>query len=145
MQQAIQAGADELDVVINIAAVKNGSWDYVENELKLLSSLTKQSAKVLKIIFETCYLEKEEIVRLAELCATHQVDFVKTSTGFGTGGASVEDVALMKKTVAGKCKVKASGGIRSWADTKAMLEAGADRIGASAGLAIMEAFKSTDK
>jgi deoxyribose-phosphate aldolase len=145
LQQAIQAGADELDVVINIAAVKNGSWDYVENELKLLSRLTKQSGKILKIIFETCYLEKEEIVHLAELCATHGVDFVKTSTGFGTGGAKVEDVEVMKRTVAGKCKVKASGGIRSWEDARAMLEAGADRLGASAGLAIMEAFKTKDK
>jgi len=143
MQQAIQAGADELDVVINIAAIKNGSWEYIENELNLLSKLSNQSGKILKIIFETCYLDDNEIVKLAELCASVGIDFVKTSTGFGTGGATLEHVELMKRTVDGKCKVKASGGIRNWADTKAMIEAGADRIGASAGVSIVEAFKKS--
>jgi len=140
LQQAIKAGADELDVVINVAAVKNGSWDYLENELSLLAKLSSQSNKILKIIFETCYLEDDEIVKLAKLCAATGVDFVKTSTGFGTGGATIHHVELMKKAVDGKCKVKASGGIRSWEDAKAMINAGADRLGASAGLSIIEAF-----
>jgi deoxyribose-phosphate aldolase len=144
LQQAIHAGADELDVVINLAAVKNGSWDYIENEVDLLVKLTKQSGKLLKIIFETCYLEDAEIVRLAEICAQKGVDFVKTSTGFGTDGATVEHVGLMNKTVGGKCRVKASGGIRNWEDARTMIEAGADRIGASAGVSIVEAFRNSN-
>ena len=142
LQQAIGAGADELDVVINVAAVKNGSWDYLENELSLLAKLTKQSNKTLKIIFETCYLSDEEIYKLAELCAYCGVHYVKTSTGFGSGGASVHHIELMKKAVEGKCKIKASGGIRTWEDAKKMIDAGADRIGASAGISILDEFKS---
>ena len=142
LQQAIEAGADELDVVINVAAIKNGSWSYIENEISLLSRLSKQSGKILKIIFETCYLEDEEIRQLAEICAVNEVDFVKTSTGFGTGGATVEHVKLMSLSVEGKCKVKASGGIRSWEDAKAMIDAGAERLGASAGIAILDGFNN---
>jgi deoxyribose-phosphate aldolase len=138
LQQAIESGADELDVVINIAAIKNGSWEYVENEVGLLSKLTSKAGKILKIIFETCYLTDEEIIKLAQICAAHNVDFVKTSTGFGTGGATVHHVALMHKIVAGKCKVKASGGIRTWEDMNEMIEAGAERIGASAGVTIIK-------
>lgn len=140
LQQAIQAGADELDVVVNIAAVKNGRWEYVENELNLLVKLTRQSKKLLKVIFETCYLDRDEITRLAEICVKTGVDFVKTSTGFGTGGATVEDVKLMKEVVKDNCRVKASGGIRNFEDAMAMIEAGADRIGASAGVSILQAF-----
>ena len=142
LQQAIESGADELDVVINIAAIKNGSWDYVENEVGLLAKLTRKAGKILKIIFETCYLDDEEIVKLAQICAAHSVDFVKTSTGFGTGGATVHHVALMHKTVAGKCKVKASGGIRTLEDMNKMIEAGAERIGASAGVSILKSAGS---
>lgn len=140
LQQAIQAGADELDVVINVAAIKNASWEYIENELNLLVKLTRQSGKLLKIIFETCYLVDDEIIRLARLCADTGVDYVKTSTGFGTAGATAHHVKLMKKSVDGKCKVKASGGIRTWEDTREMIAAGADRIGASAGVSIMKEF-----
>ena len=142
LQQAIQAGAEELDVVINVAAIKNGSWDYIENELMLLSRLTKQSNKLLKIIFETCYLSDDEITRLATLCAKTGVDYVKTSTGFGTGGAQLHHIELMKRAVNGKCRIKASGGIRTWEEARAMIDAGVHRIGASAGVEILRACEN---
>ena len=138
IQQAIQSGADELDVVINLAAVKNASWDYLENELTLMVKLTRQSGKLLKVIFETCYLTDDEILTLARYCAATGVDFVKTSTGFGTGGAERHHIELMKQGVEGKCRIKASGGIRTWDDAKKMIDAGVHRIGASAGVSILE-------
>mgnify|MGYP001097226187 CR=1 FL=1 len=138
---AISHKADEIDVVINVAAIKNGDWDYVKNELVELRMVCSQNDKILKIIFETCYLENKEIAKLAQLCAETGVDFVKTSTGFGAGGARVEHLELMRENVKGKCKIKASGGIRTLEDAKKMIDAGADRIGASAGVAIVEALR----
>lgn len=140
VKDSIDNGADELDVVINVAAVKNGEWDYLNTELGKLTAACHGSEKILKIIFETCYLSDEEVEKLAVLCAENQVDFVKTSTGFGTAGATVHHIGLMKKGVAGKCKIKASGGIRTWKDAEQMIKAGVHRIGASASIRILEEF-----
>lgn len=128
-KQAIADGADEIDVVINIGRAKSGDFDYVKNELAKIKRAAKNH--VVKAILETCYLDENEIVKLCKMCVKAKVDFVKTSTGFGTGGATVEHVALMHKTVAGKCKVKASGGIRTRETAAQMINNGADRIGCS--------------
>ena len=134
-EAAVKAGADEIDMVINIGAVKDGDDAAVLSDIK---AVRKASAgKVLKVILETCLLTKEEIVHACELCVEAGADYVKTSTGFSTGGATVEDVALMKKTVDTRAKVKASGGIRTPEDAKAMLDAGADRIGAGNGVILL--------
>jgi len=138
--QAVRNGAREVDMVINIGAVKDGRWDYVREDIASVCRACHPAAQV-KVILENCLLEREEIVRACETAAEAGADFVKTSTGFSTGGARVEDVALMKKTVGGRVKVKAAGGIRTTADARAMIEAGADRIGASAGIAIVEGDK----
>ncbi|HAQ39014.1 MAG TPA: deoxyribose-phosphate aldolase, partial [Saprospirales bacterium] len=140
VNEAIAKGADELDVVINVAAIKNAEWDYLDAELNDLSVACHKSGKILKIIFETCYLSDEEVEKLAVLCAKNQVDYVKTSTGFGTAGATVHHIGLMKKGVAGKCKIKASGGIRTWKDAEQMIKAGVHRIGASSSIQILEEF-----
>lgn len=129
-------GADEIDVVVNIGKVKSHDYDYVQKELKGLRFSAKD--KCLKVILETCLLTDDEIVKVCELCAEEKIDYVKTSTGFSTGGANVETVKLMKDTVKDKCKIKASGGIRTHEDAKKMIQAGADRIGTSAGIAILK-------
>jgi len=132
---AVEEGADEIDMVINIGALKDGNYDLVEKDIKAV--VDASSDALVKVIFETCLLTKEEIVKAAELSVAAGADFVKTSTGFSTGGATVEDVALMKKTVGDQAKVKASGGVRDYAGAMAVIEAGAERIGASAGVAIV--------
>lgn len=142
MKEAISLGAEEIDVVINIAAIKNGKWQYIDNELKKLADACHNAGKILKIIFETCYLSDQEVEKLAALCAKNRVDFVKTSTGFGTAGATVHHIDLMKKGIAGQCKIKASGGIRTWEDAERMIRAGVHRIGASASVGIMKEFLS---
>jgi deoxyribose-phosphate aldolase len=135
-ERAVMDGAQEVDMVINIGALKGGSINLVEKDI---SEVVRAShGAVVKVIIETCFLtdeEKEAACRLAQKAGAH---FVKTSTGFGTAGATVEDVALMRKTVGESMGVKASGGIRSLADVLALVEAGASRIGASSGVAIME-------
>lgn len=135
-QQAIKDGADEVDMVINVGKLKDKEYDFVENEIRLVKEAIGD--KTLKVIIETCLLTDEEIVKACELSVKAKADFVKTSTGFSTGGAKVEDVKLMKKTVGDKCKVKASGGIRTLKDLLAMIEAGADRIGASKAVEFLE-------
>jgi deoxyribose-phosphate aldolase len=135
-RQAITDGADEIDMVINVGALKDKDFDFVENDIKAV--VNAASGKIVKVIIETCLLEKSEIVEVCEIAKKAGAHFVKTSTGFAGGGASPEDVALMKKTVGGELQVKASGGIKSLADAEKMIEAGADRIGASAGVAIMK-------
>ena len=133
---AIAKGADEVDVVLNVAEMKNKNYDYILNEL---TEIVKASDGVLvKLILETCYLTKEEIVKACELATKAGIDYVKTSTGFGTGGATVEDVKLMKESISENMKVKASGGIRTKEDFLKMIEAGASRIGTSNGVQIME-------
>ena len=139
-QSSITDGADEIDYVVNIAAVKNRDWAFVRNEMERITSACHRLGAGCKVIFENCYLTKEEIVKLAEIARDVRPDFIKTSTGFGTGGATVEDVRLMKQTVGNMVKVKAAGGIRDWAACKAMIGAGAERIGASAGKQILDEF-----
>jgi deoxyribose-phosphate aldolase len=136
---AVADGADEVDVVANLTALKSGRWDDVADELRRVRAACPE--RVLKVIFETCYLDRDEIRRLCDLCCDAGVDFVKTSTGFGPYGARAEDVALMHRAVAGRARVKAAGGIRTFADVRAMAEAGAARIGTSSSVAIMQDFR----
>lgn len=131
---AIEDGADEVDMVINIGAAKEGDWAVVSKDIKAVREATE--GHVLKVIIETCLLTDEEKVRACQEAVACGADFVKTSTGFSTGGAKVEDVALMKRTVGDDALVKASGGIRDLATAKAMVEAGASRLGCSSGVAI---------
>ena len=140
---AILQGADEVDMVINVGAMKNNQTDIVENDIFSVVNSARKTGKtqnkniIVKVILETCYLTKDEI-KNACLCAKNAgADFVKTSTGFGTGGATVEDVALMKKTVGETMEVKASGGIRDYETAIKMIEAGATRLGTSSGISIV--------
>lgn len=137
--EAIKQGADEIDMVINLGLMKAQQWQAVEQDIAEV--LTACQGKTLKVILETCLLSKEEIVKACEICKKLGVAFVKTSTGFNKGGATVEDVALMKQTVGDAVEVKASGGIRDTATALAMLEAGATRLGVSAGVAIVQGEK----
>ena len=135
-RNAVHNGADEVDMVINIGFLKSGMYDEVLEDIQAVRKATE--GKTLKVIIETCLLSDDEKRKACELSETAGADFVKTSTGFSTGGATVADVALMKSVVGDRLKVKASGGIRDYETAKAMIEAGASRIGASAGLRIVE-------
>ncbi|WP_053372857.1 deoxyribose-phosphate aldolase [Paenibacillus sp. FJAT-27812] len=139
---AIANGATEVDMVINISALKDGNDALVEKDIKAVVDTAAGKALV-KVIIEASLLTDEEKVRASQLSAKAGADFVKTSTGFSTGGATAEDVALMRKTVGDKLGVKASGGIRSLEDMEKMIAAGASRIGASSGVKIMEGEQST--
>ena len=136
---AIANGADEVDMVINVGAMKAGDTKLVYNDIKAVRDAS--AGKLLKVIIETCYLTDEEKVKACELSKKAGADFVKTSTGFGTGGATAEDVALMRKTVGPDMGVKASGGIRDAEAAAAMVKAGANRLGCSAGVAIAQSEK----
>lgn len=140
-QDAIANGATEVDMVINIGALKEGNNELVEKDIKAVVDAAKGKALV-KVIIETCLLTDEEKIRVCTLAVKAGTDFVKTSTGFSTGGATVEDVALMRNTVGKDIGVKASGGVRSLADMKNAIAAGATRIGASSGVKIMEGQES---
>lgn len=135
-EQAINAGADEIDMVINIAALKNGELDTVLNDICAVKAATNGRA-LLKVIIESCLLNDEQKVIACELSKQAGAEFVKTSTGFSTGGATVADIALMRKTVGPDIGVKASGGVRDFETAKNMIDAGATRIGASASVAIV--------
>ncbi|MCD7820112.1 MAG: deoxyribose-phosphate aldolase [Lachnospiraceae bacterium] len=141
-QHAIEQGADEIDYVINIGKAKEGNWAYIREEMKSIVSICREKSILSKVIFENCYLTKDEIIHLAQIAKEVRPDFIKTSTGFGTGGATAEDVKLMKSIVGEDVKVKAAGGIRSWTACKAMLEAGAERIGTSSSIRILEEFQA---
>ena len=130
-REAVEEGADEIDMVINVSQLKAGNDEYVYQEIKDIRNACK--GKILKVILETCLLTDEEIVRASELSVKAGADFVKTSTGFSTGGATVHAVSLMRQTVGDRCGVKASGGVRTYEDLVKMVEAGANRIGTSAG------------
>ncbi|BBE32048.1 deoxyribose-phosphate aldolase [Tepiditoga spiralis] len=132
---ALDDGADEFDMVINIGMLKAKKYDYVFEDIK--SVVDEADGKTVKVIIETCYLTKEEKIAACVLSKLAGATFVKTSTGFGTGGATPEDVALMKFVVGNDLKVKASGGVRSFEDAKKVIAAGAERIGASAGIKII--------
>jgi deoxyribose-phosphate aldolase len=138
---AIENGARELDMVLNIGALKSGDVDTVRGDISAVRHAAAPPA-VLKVIIETCLLTDAEKIRACEIAGEAGVDFVKTSTGFSTGGATVEDVALMRKTVGPDIGVKASGGIRDFETAVAMIAAGANRIGAGAGVEIIKAAKN---
>lgn len=142
-KQAIEDGADEIDMVINIGELKAGNFDAVEADIKALKDVCKD--KTLKVIIETCLLSDEEKITACELSLKAGADFVKTSTGFSTSGAKVEDVRLMRETVGDKAGVKASGGIHSYEEAINLVKAGASRIGASAGIKIVEGEKAALK
>ena len=133
---AVEDGAEEIDMVINIGAVKDGKYDFVEEDICKVVEACGNA--VVKVILETCLLTREEIVESCRCAVKAGADFVKTSTGFSTGGATVENVRLMRETVGNSAQVKASGGIRTYEQAKAMLEAGADRIGAGNGVLLLE-------
>ena len=135
--EACRMGASEIDMVIGVGALKEGRDEYVSDDIAAVVSVASEYDAIVKVILETCYLTPDEIVRACELACQAGAAFVKTSTGFGTGGATAEDVALMKKTVDGRALVKASGGIRDTAAALRMIEAGADRLGTSASVAIL--------
>lgn len=141
--QSIQAGASEIDMVINVGLIKSGLWQEVKQDIACV--LEACGDVLLKVILETCLLTKEEIIKACEICRELNVGFVKTSTGFNKGGATIEDVALMRKIVGDKIGVKASGGVRDTATALAMIKAGATRIGASAGIAIVSGLKATNE
>lgn len=136
-KKAIEDGADEIDMVLNIAALKNEEYSYVESDIKAVVDACSEKA-LLKVIIETCLLTDEQKIKACELAKKAGADYVKTSTGFSTGGATVEDVALMRKTVGKEMGVKASGGVRDIAKAKEVIEAGATRIGASSSVKIVK-------
>ena len=135
-KEAIENGASEIDMVINVAKLKDGEFDYVENEIRLIKEAIGDN--VLKVIIETCYLTDEEKVKACELSLVAKADFVKTSTGFGTGGATYEDVKLMKSVVGDNAKVKASGGVRDKETAQKYVDLGAERLGTSSGIEIVK-------
>ncbi len=137
--EAVQRGATVLDMVLNISRLKSADHDYVRTDIAEV--VTSTMGVEHKVILETCYLTHEEKRTACHLVVEAGADYVKTSTGFGAAGATVEDVRLLKETVAGRVKVKASGGIRDWKTTLAMLEAGADRVGTSASLKIIDEWR----
>lgn len=142
-RDAIEKGATEIDTVINVRALQKGQLDIVKKEIEDMVSICKPAGVICKVILETCYLtdaEKETVCRIAKEAG---VDFVKTSTGFGTAGATVEDVALMRRVVGPEIGVKAAGGIRDLETALAMIKAGATRIGTSSGVSIVEAYKAS--
>lgn len=142
-KQAVENGAQEVDMVINIGALKDKEYDVVKEDIKAVVEAAKGKALV-KVIIETCLLTDEEKVKACEIAKEAGADFVKTSTGFSTGGATVEDIELMRKTVGKDMGVKASGGVRTREFAEAVIEAGANRIGASSSIAIVEGTKASD-
>lgn len=141
-EKAIADGADEIDYVINIGELKMGHDDYIRKEMETIVEICRKHQVLSKVIFENCYLTKEEIKRAALIAKEVKPDFIKTSTGFGTSGATVEDVRLMKETVGADVKVKAAGGIRDWETCRQMIDAGAERIGTSNSIKICEEFEN---
>ena len=144
-KQAIEDGADEIDYVINIGRLKEKDYDYIEREMTEIVKACREKNILSKVIFENCYLTDDEKIKVSEIAAKVKPDFIKTSTGFGTGGATLEDVKLMKSIVKDGVKVKAAGGIRDLDTFLAMVEAGAERIGTSAGIEIMNEYDKRNK
>ena len=136
IKRAIEMGADELDVVVHIAAVKNKDWSFVKNDIESITRACHMKGKVIKVILETALMDQEELVKLCEICNESEVDYVKTSTG-RVAGASTEIIALLRKELSPKIKIKASGGIRTREQAQRMVDAGAERIGTSAGPEIL--------
>ncbi|CAL2085128.1 Deoxyribose-phosphate aldolase [Tenacibaculum sp. 190524A05c] len=134
-KDCIKNGASEIDMVINVGKLLEGDFDYVENEIRLIKEGIGEN--LLKVIFENCYLNKEQIQKVSELALNAGADFIKTSTGFGTGGATFEDVQLMKDIVKDKVQIKAAGGIRDITTAKKYIEMGVTRLGTSSGVALV--------
>lgn len=139
---AIKDGCQEFDYVLNVGKVKEHDYAYIEEEMSQMVATARKANICCKVIFETCYLTEDEIIEVAKIASKVKPDFVKTSTGFGTAGAKVEHVKLMKQYAGNDVQVKAAGGIRTWEDAKAMIEAGATRLGTSAGIKIIEDMKA---
>ena len=135
-KDAIANGADEIDMVMNIGALKDKNYDLVRDDVKAV--VEAANGTLVKVILETCLLTEDEIKKACELCVEAKADYVKTSTGFSTRGATIEDVQIMKAAVQGKAKVKAAGGVRTHEDMVKIVEAGADRIGTSAGCSLVK-------
>ena len=135
-KDAIANGADEIDMVMNIGALKDKNYDLVRNDVKAV--VEAANGTLVKVILETCLLTEDEIKKACELCVEAKADYVKTSTGFSTRGATIEDVQIMKAAVQGKAKVKAAGGVRTHEDMVKIVEAGADRIVTSAGCSLVD-------
>ncbi|MEC6747388.1 deoxyribose-phosphate aldolase [Marinilactibacillus sp. XAAS-LB27] len=142
-KQAIADGATEVDMVINIGAMKSEDFGYVHDDIKAVVKAANKKA-IVKVIIETSLLERNEKIRACEIAKRAGADFVKTSTGFSTGGATVEDIKLMRLSVGPEMGVKASGGVRTLEDAKAMIEAGATRIGTSNGIALVEGVEGSE-
>lgn len=145
-QQAIEDGADEMDVVINLIALRGKAWTYLESEIKYIVQAVHKNECLLKVIIESGILSDEEIIQCCEIYANAGVDFIKTSTGYAEKGASLEAVQLMRQTLPSSIRIKASGGIRNYHFAKQLIEAGADRLGCSASVAIIkEQFNQSNK
>jgi len=135
---AIVDGADELDMVVNISAIKNGDWTFIANEINTVMPIVRNKSKVIKVIIESGILTEEEIIKCCDIYGAAGVDYVKTSTGFAEKGASIHDVQLIRAHLADAIKIKASGGIRSYSFAKELINAGANRIGCSASVQIVK-------
>lgn len=141
----IENGADEIDYVLNIGELKMGHLDYIRREMEAMVKVCHEHNVLIKVIFENCYLTKNEIKAAAKIAKEVKPDFIKTSTGFGTTGATVEDVKIMKETVGDGVKIKAAGGIRDWETCAAMIDAGAERIGTSSSAIICQGYLNARK
>lgn len=144
-EEAIKNGAGEIDYVVNVGKVKEGNFDYIKNEMEKMVALCRKYQVTSKVIFENCYLTDEEKIGLCKIAKEVRPDFIKTSTGFGSSSATVEDVKLMKKYAGDDVKVKAAGGIRNLETCLAMIDAGAERIGCSNSTAIADEYKKNAK
>ena len=144
-KDAIANGANEIDYVVNQTEIKASNWDYIKDEMAQIVAACHEKDVTCKVIFENCYLTDDEKIKLCEIAKEVKPDYIKTSTGFGTGGATFDDVKLMKEHVGDEVKVKAAGGIRDAKTFMKMVECGAERIGTSAGIAIIKDFDTMMK
>lgn len=143
--EAIKDGADEIDYVLNLAKVKDGDFTYIKEEMETIVKICREAGIISKVIFENCYLTKDEIRKCAQIAKEVKPDFIKTSTGFGTSGALIEDVKIMLETVDGVCKVKTAGGIRDYKTFNEFINLGVERIGTSSTKTIIKEFKENDE
>lgn len=141
-RDAIANGADEIDYVVNITHLKEGNFDFIREEMASIVGVCREAGVTSKVIFENCYLTKAEKLSLCAIAREVKPDFIKTSTGFGTGGATFEDVELMKQAVGDEIRIKAAGGIRNLETALGMIRRGASRIGSTASVAIVEELKA---
>lgn len=135
-KQAVQDGADEIDMVINISEVKNGNFEFVEAEIKAIKQAVGN--KILKVIIETCYLTEEEKIAMCKAVTNAKADYIKTSTGFGTAGATLDDIKLFKQYIGADVKIKAAGGVKTIGDMEDFVNEGCDRIGTSSGIKLIQ-------